>query len=266
MTSPGHARRRPVHGHTPPLGGEKRGEGDGCGTAAHQASDEFATARQTEDRATSRPFRQAYDRGRKPAWGISPAGGTGAGAGRTGDPRKSPHNPFPAFRTDKAGGGVRRDRPAVAAGRSGAQAGTASARIGGKWRPEIGPRLFGYLWTPSMALADGQGLRLQEDQRARECGAERQRLEEEHRQERSRGGWMKIQPCRAIRNRTRRAAIARQGGMNGGISMSQTGRHNAAVRRVSRHGKVANGGCCFREALPAMIRSVRYELVNGVPG
>ena len=216
-----------------------------------------------------RRYLHGGDGGRKPAcraWVIS-CWRNGRGHRSDGRPAGiAPTTPSPPYggqhgprrSPGPAGGGVR-SVERVGEDRDGPDGGL----IG---RPAIGPRLFGYLRTPSMALADGQGLRLREDQRARERGAERQRPEEERRQEGSRAGGMKIQPCRAIRNRTRRAAIVpRQGDWNGGISVSQTGRQNAVIRRVNRHRKVANGGCCFRDAFPAISRSVRYELVNGVP-
>ena len=95
------------------------------------------------------PLRQADadDGGRKPAWrawGISPAGGTGGGGRSDGRPRGNrPENPFPAFRADRTGDAVRRDRPPPASGRSAAQETTALARTGGQIEgPEIGPLVF----------------------------------------------------------------------------------------------------------------------------
>ena len=56
---------------------------------------------------------------------------------------KRPDNPFPGFRADKAGRGVRRDRPAAASSRAGMQARTTTVRIGGQiGRPGIGPPII----------------------------------------------------------------------------------------------------------------------------
>ena len=106
----------------------------------------------------SPPLRQAdgYERGRKPAcnaWATSPAGGTGAGAGRTAAPAEiTPTNPFPTFRPDRqappfAGNGRRRRLAGRAEedrdGPDGAEIGT----------PEIGPPMFRLPRRPALRAA-----------------------------------------------------------------------------------------------------------------
>lgn len=70
---------------------------------------------------------------------------TGAGAGRPTARGTCPDNPFPNFAAVSTGAAVRQERqPSAASGRPGAQAGTATVRIGGQiGRPAIGARSFG---------------------------------------------------------------------------------------------------------------------------